>query len=194
MFKRHDGHGGHSGRGGRHGFGRHHMGGRGLRGGRIASAADLQLIILALLAEKPSHGYEIIKAVQERSNGYYSPSAGMVYPALTYLEETGFATVATDGAKKLYSLTDAGKVHVGENAERIAFLQTELTRIGQKMERAQRAYEGDGAGEGAAAGDGLEQVRRDLKAVLFDTLDASPAEQSRVSEILRRALAEIGRR
>ncbi len=156
----------------------------------MASAADLQLIIAAFLAEKPRHGYEIIKAVQERSNGYYTPSAGMVYPSLTYLEEIGYASVAADGARKLYSLTDAGKSHVEQNRERVTVLFSDLTRVGQKMQRAQRAYEGE---SGAPAGS-LDEVRRDLKAALFDALDAPAAEQSRVAEILSRALAEINKR
>src|SRR5271170_7225034 len=85
---------------GGHGFGRFSAGfggpfgrgGPGFTSGRKFAAADLQLLILALLAEKPSHGYEIIKALDERSGGFYSPSPGMVYPALTYLEEIGHAT------------------------------------------------------------------------------------------------------
>ena len=97
-------HGGHHGRrfgagGGKFGGGRgrHGMGGSGFRAGRMLSAADLQLIIMALLAEKPSHGYEIIKAIQERTSGSYSPSPGMVYPALTFLEDLGHARVEADG-------------------------------------------------------------------------------------------------
>src|SRR5208282_842328 len=97
-----------------HSIGRHHggrgfggfvagfTGGRGLGGGsfrtgRKLSSADLQLIILALLAEKPSHGYELIKSLEERSSGFYSPSPGMVYPALSYLEEIGHASVEPEG-------------------------------------------------------------------------------------------------
>ena len=88
--------------GGFFGFGHHFgegfgPGGRGGPGGfgpgRKLGSADLQLLLLALLAEKPSHGYELIKALEERSSGYYSPSPGMVYPALTYLEELGHASV-----------------------------------------------------------------------------------------------------
>ena len=191
MFNRNGGGHRRFGRGDHPGQGRHYGGGgRGLRGGRMASAADLQLIIAAFLAEKPRHGYEIIKAVQERSNGYYTPSAGMVYPSLTYLEEIGYASVAADGARKLYTLTGAGKSHVKQNRERVTALFSELTRVGQKMQRAQRAYEGE---SGALAGS-LDEVRRDLKVALFDAFDAPAAEQSRVAEILSRALAEINKR
>src|SRR5580698_3699993 len=59
------------------------FGGPGFRTGRKLASSELQLVVLALLAEKPSHGYEIIKALEERSGGFYVPSPGMVYPALT---------------------------------------------------------------------------------------------------------------
>src|SRR5512144_1736182 len=65
----------------------------GFRSGRKLGADHLQLVILALLEEKPRHGYEIIKALEERSGGFYSPSPGTIYPALTYLEELGYASV-----------------------------------------------------------------------------------------------------
>ena len=75
-----------------------------MRAGRMLASGDLQLIILALLSMKPRHGYEIIKAIEEHSSGIYTPSPGVVYPALTYLEETGFALSETQGTKKLYRI------------------------------------------------------------------------------------------
>src|SRR5580698_7800174 len=96
------------------------MGGGGFRTGRKLGAADLQLIILALLKEKASHGYELIKALEERSGGFYVPSPGMVYPALTWLEEVGYASVAAEGAKKLYSITEAGREHLTQNQQAAA--------------------------------------------------------------------------
>ncbi len=63
----------------------------GFRTGRKLASDDLQLLLLALIADKPSHGYDLIKLLEERSDGYYVPSPGMVYPALTYLEEAGYA-------------------------------------------------------------------------------------------------------
>ena len=128
--------------GGRHGHGRHgfgrfaggfadegEMGGRGFRTGRKLSGNDLQLIILALIAEKPSHGYEIIKALEERSNGFYAPSPGVIYPALTYLEEIGHATVTADAARKLYTPTEAGLAFLMERriAEILARAAKEIT-------------------------------------------------------------------
>jgi hypothetical protein len=60
-------------------------------GGRKLDAIDIQLVILALLAEHPAHGYELIKTLEERSGGFYTPSPGVIYPALTYLHEIGHA-------------------------------------------------------------------------------------------------------
>src|SRR5689334_11809257 len=65
------------------------------RAGKMLADGDLRLIALALISEAPRHGYEIIKALEQRSSGIYSPSPGVVYPALTFLEEAGYATAST---------------------------------------------------------------------------------------------------
>ena len=66
----------------------------------MLASGDLQLIILALLSEKPRHGYEIIKQVEEHSSGAYTPSPGMVYPALTSLEEMGYGSFSVRGRQE----------------------------------------------------------------------------------------------
>ena len=140
MGRHHGGHGfGHFAGGFAGGFGR-----GGFRGGRKFAAADLHLIILALLKDKPRHGYELIKALEERSGGFYTPSPGMIYPALTYLEEIGHATVEADGAKKLYSITDAGRKQLEENREVVDTMFRELEQIGSRMEDVRRAFTGEG--------------------------------------------------
>src|SRR5580692_6483411 len=90
-------------------------GGPGMRTAKVLASGDLQLIILLLLSEKPRHGYEIIKAVEEHSSSVYMPSPGMVYPALTYLEEMGYTVVAAEGSKKLYSITADGTLHLSKH-------------------------------------------------------------------------------
>src|SRR5271167_1385700 len=114
-------------------FGAGFTGGPGMRGSKMLASGDLQLVILALLAEKPRHGYEIIKEFEERSSGFYGPSPGMVYPALTYLEEIGYATVETEGAKKLYRITESGSTHLGANRATVDAILEQLARIGGKM-------------------------------------------------------------
>ena len=91
---------------------RHHRGGRfGL--GRLFAHGDLRLVILHLIAEQPRHGYDIIKAIEDQVGGAYSPSAGVVYPTLTMLEELGYVTVSTvDGAKKLHTITAEGRAYL----------------------------------------------------------------------------------
>lgn len=97
----------------RHGPG--HRGGPFGRG-RFFDNGVLRLVVLALIAEQPRHGYEIIKEIEERTGGAYAPSAGVIYPTLTLLEETGLIEVASsEGNKKLYAATDAGRATVEEN-------------------------------------------------------------------------------
>ncbi|MET0207906.1 MAG: PadR family transcriptional regulator [Burkholderiaceae bacterium] len=95
-------------------------GGRdGLRGGggRVFGHGGLRLVLLQLIADKPSHGYELIKAIEERLGGAYSPSPGTVYPTLTLLEELGYLSVdeADAGGRKRYSITEAGRGFLAEN-------------------------------------------------------------------------------
>jgi DNA-binding PadR family transcriptional regulator len=89
---------------------------RGFRGGgreRQFDNGELRFVILQLIAEKPSYGYELIKAIEERLSGAYAPSPGVVYPTLTMLEEEGYATVSsTEGNKKLYAATDRGSEYL----------------------------------------------------------------------------------
>src|ERR1700732_1503636 len=105
--------------GGRHGFrwgGKHGMGGGDMmRAGRMLAQGDLRLLALALIADQPRHGYEIIKVFEEKTAGWYSPSPGIVYPTLTYLEEAGYVTAETEGSKKRYAITDEGRAHLDEN-------------------------------------------------------------------------------
>src|SRR5271170_7316019 len=101
--------------GGRHGFG--FRGGRGGPGGpmRFFGAGDLRYVILQLISEKPSHGYEIIKSIQKRLGGTYAPSPGIIYPMLTMLEEMGHASVVAEGTRKLYPITEEGAKALAEN-------------------------------------------------------------------------------
>ncbi len=172
--------------------------------GRKLGATDLQLLLLALLAEKPSHGYELIKAMAERSNGYYTPSPGMVYPALTYLEELGHATVQVDGNKKLYSITDGGLAHLEQNRSAVDTLLEQLTWLGQKMDRMRQAMSGDEESDDPHGGEGfhgrgshrgwspeLRLARRNLKLALLSKVGAAAEIQRRAAEILERVAAEI---
>jgi DNA-binding PadR family transcriptional regulator len=189
------------------GFGEAGIGWQGFRAGRKLGAEHLQLLILALLAEKPAHGYEIIKALGERSGGFYTPSPGMVYPALTYLEEIGYASVEAEGTKKLYSITDAGRAHLDANRGTADTLLAQLRWVGEKMEHVRDAFnqardDAEAQPTGPLFGARrrrwmsreLHQAGAALKAVLFDKRDAPEDEQQRIADVLRRAAEEIRRR
>lgn len=81
-------------------------------GGRVFGHGGLRLVLLQLIADKPRHGYELIKAIEDRLGGTYSPSPGVIYPTLTLLEETGLVTVSAEGGRKLHTLTDTGRGHL----------------------------------------------------------------------------------
>jgi DNA-binding PadR family transcriptional regulator len=171
------------------------LGGRGFGMGRKLASGDLQLLILELLAEKPRHGYEIIKALEERSKGFYVPSPGMVYPALTYLEEIGHATVETEGTRKLYQLTDLGRAYLEEHREEALALFAQFSRVGERLEhmrRIMRSAQGDASEPGEATwSKTLIRARHAIRSALAEKWNASPEEQERVAEILKRAAREI---
>jgi DNA-binding PadR family transcriptional regulator len=174
------------------GFGWH-----GFRAGRKLGSDDLQLVILALLADRPYHGYELIKAFEERSGGFYSPSPGMIYPALTYLEEIGYASLEAEGAKKLYRITDEGRAHLEGNRGVVDAIFAQLAWVGAKMEHVRKVFTGEDPrsderddtprGWGAE----LAGARRDLRSALGNLGAASADEQRRVAAILQRAAREI---
>jgi DNA-binding PadR family transcriptional regulator len=171
------------------------LGGRGFGMGRKLASGDLQLLIRKLLAEKPRHGYEIINALEECSKGFYVPSPGMVYPALTYLEEIGHATVETEGPRKLYQLTDLGRSYLEEHREETEALFAQFSRIGARLEhmrRIMRSAEGK-EGESGEAGwsKPLIRARHALRSAVAEKWNASAEEQERVAEILKRAAQEI---
>ena len=147
-------------------------------------------MLLVLLAERPSHGYELIKALDARSNGFYSPSPGMVYPALTWLEEVGYASVASEGAKKLYSITDAGQAYLKENREAADAMLNQLGWIARKMGRVREIFGGFDEDEDADT-HGVGAARGDLRQLLREKRGASAEEQQRIAQILREAAARI---
>ncbi len=111
----------------------HRHGGRGGRMGRFFEHGDLRLVILQLIADKPSHGYELIKAIEDQVGGAYSPSPGVIYPTLTMLEELGYVTVtAGDGGKKLHTITAAGRAFLEANKATVDALRARMSEAGER--------------------------------------------------------------
>jgi DNA-binding PadR family transcriptional regulator len=102
----------------------------GARKARFFEQGDLRYVVLALIAEKPRYGYEVIKAIEEKLGGAYAPSPGVVYPTLTMLEELGFATqTAGDGPKKLYTITPEGEACLAENRGTVDGLFARMSEV-----------------------------------------------------------------
>ena len=176
----------HAGRGPRDWGGRHRgFGGRagwerGF-GGRMFGPGDLRLVLMALIEEKPRHGYDLIKAVEEAFGGAYAPSPGAVYPTLALLEDEGLLTVQQEGGKRVYTLTDAGKAWLTEN-------RAAVDGVMERMRMAARAMSGQ------ATPDTVRETLQTLKqAVQMKPGDWSLEEEARVVEILMNAAREISR-
>ncbi|KTB73337.1 MULTISPECIES: PadR family transcriptional regulator [Pseudomonas] len=82
---------------------------RGGRGPRVFAPGDLKLLLLALIAEQPAHGYDLIRKIEGLFEGAYCPSPGVIYPTLTFLEESEMVVGDAQAGKKLYTITDAGR-------------------------------------------------------------------------------------
>ena len=93
---------------------------------------ELRLVVLALIAEQPRHGYELIKAIEERLGGGYSPSPGVIYPTLTMLEELGHATVAEAGGKKQYTITEEGRAVLAANQPAVDAAMARMRETGAR--------------------------------------------------------------
>ena len=91
---------------------------------------DLRYVVLRLLEEKPRHGYEIIKALEERFGGAYAPSPGTVYPTLQLLEDLGYARVMPGPeGKKVYEITDEGRAHLAENRDTVDNIFDRISKL-----------------------------------------------------------------
>ena len=123
---------------------RHGRHGHGARIGRFLEHGDLRFVVLALLAEQPRHGYELIRELEERTGGAYRPSPGVIYPTLSLLEDEGFArAVAAEGARKLFEITDEGRAALAKEKPavdavfgRMAEAEAQSRQSGPRVRRA----------------------------------------------------------
>jgi DNA-binding PadR family transcriptional regulator len=186
--------------GGRHGMG----GGEMMRAGRMLAQGDLRLIALALIAEQPRYGYEIIKLLEDKTAGWYSPSPGIVYPTLTYLEEAGYVTVQAEGSKKLYSITDEGRTYLEENRSFVDALLERLAAIGEKATRIREHFdrpeytEHRGRRRGRDDADDRSSVPPLVRAALDNLRDAASKRleadeelETKIVEVLMRVAQEL---
>ncbi|TFW16339.1 PadR family transcriptional regulator [Duganella callida] len=157
----------------------HHHGGPGHgprgRGPKMFDAGAMRYVVLQLIAEKPRHGYEIIKDLEQRSGGGYSPSPGAIYPLLALLLDMGHVTASADGNKKLHTITPEGEAFLAENRQ---FVDAILARLADPDE-----YRED-----------LRNVMHELKLAAIEQARASQHDPQRLEQIraiLRQAAADI---
>jgi DNA-binding PadR family transcriptional regulator len=173
--------GGMFGRGAGH-FGDHrHGGGHGGRLVRFFDHGDLRYVLLGLIAEQPRHGYELIKAIEEKSGGMYSPSPGVIYPTLSLLEELGYIRPdSAEGPRKQFVITPEGATFLAAN-------HAVVDQIFARMAEVSHVYAGGPAPE-------IRRAMHNLEAALMIRLGHGPltADQVRaVTAVLDRAASEI---
>jgi len=153
------------------------------RAGRFFDHGDLRFLILKLIADKPSHGYELIKAIEEQLGGAYSPSPGVVYPTLTLLEELGYiAETPAAGSKKLYTVTPEGTAFLEAN-------RAQVDAIFNRMKEAGKAFGGGPAPE-------IMRAAQNLRLALEMKLRRGPLTEAQIrtiTELLDKTASEIER-
>jgi len=171
------------------GRGRGPGGGDMFRIGRLFAQGDLKLLALALIAEQPRHGYEIIKLIEEKTNGWYSPSPGVVYPTLTYLEEAGYLASESEGSKKRYRITPEGESYLKSNRDIVDVVLDRLAAVGRKMARMRRAFGGEGDRSGLPQMVGAAIAN--LGEAAGKRLEGDAGTEAKIVEILMRAANDI---
>jgi DNA-binding PadR family transcriptional regulator len=180
--------------GGRFGMG--DLGGRDpedwMRAQRMLAQGDLRLIALAFIAEAPRHGYEIIKLLEEKTADWYSPSPGIVYPTLTYLEEAGYVTATSEGSKKLYSITEEGRAYLAANRDVVDAVLDRLNALGERVGRWRRKVR---EREDRGSLPPLTEAALDhLRETISKRLDGDADAEAHLVEILARAAADLQRK
>ena len=179
---------------GGYGFGRHGMGGEmgpeDLRAGRMLAQGDLRLIALALIEQEPRHGYEIIKLVEEKTADWYSPSPGIVYPTLTYLEEAGYVTVSSEGSKKLYTITDDGRAYLAEQRDVADAILKRLAAVGERMARMRRRLGDDDESLPRSISGAFQDLSEAVRALLREDREA----KGRIIDAIDRVTSELRRK
>ena len=177
MFRKHGFH--------MHEHGHHHRGGGGGgRGPRMFDSGAMRYVVLQLIAEKPRHGYEIIKELETRIGGGYAPSPGAIYPLMAMLYDMGHVSISQEGNKKLHSITPEGQAFLDENRAMVDAMMARLTEAGR------------GPGGEGGRHDELRAVMHRLKeTVVMRARDpaAPQARREQIAAILRRANDEIAK-
>jgi DNA-binding PadR family transcriptional regulator len=159
----------------------------------MLAQGDLRLVALALIAEAPRHGYEIIKLLEEKTADWYSPSPGIVYPTLTYLEEAGYVTASTEGSKKLYTITDEGRAYLESNRDLVDVVLDRLAALGERVNRWRRAARRERE-DRRPLPQLVESALDHLREVVSNRLESNADNEASIVEVLAGAAADLLRK
>jgi DNA-binding PadR family transcriptional regulator len=154
------------------------------RFGQVFERGDLKYVLLDLLKEKPAHGYELIRSLEDRFSGFYAPSPGAVYPTLQMLEDMGYVSATQQDGRKIYSITDAGRT----------YLQERQPQVDEVFRRVRERW---GAEWGPQAHRMMHDLRDDLRDLSRSFATEArrrwpdPDQQRRIKDVIGRAKAEI---
>ncbi len=151
----------------------------GPRGPRMFGQGDLRLLLLALIADKPSHGYDLIRTIEARFNGAYAPSAGTIYPTLTLLEEQELIEATNDGgSKKSYRSTEKGLAFLKEHAEAVMALMRRIDILAE-------------GGSGGPPSPAIMHAIHTLRSAIMSRAGTTREEQDRIRTIIENAARDI---
>ena len=140
---------------------------------------DIKYVILDLLRERPSYGYEIIRGLEERFGGLYTPSAGTVYPTLQMLEEMGYVTSSQSEGRKNFTITPAGTQFLKDQKSQVADVQDRMRGLGDRISSAGEVH------------DMVDRMKDMLKTVKHNRRNINPEKIRRIREVLERTQREI---
>lgn len=144
--------------------------GRPRRRRRMFGSGELRLVLLKLIADEPRHGYDLIRAIEERTGGQYAPSPGVIYPTLTMLQDMGLIEEQTaEGSRKKFAVTAEGRAHLSEN-------EVEVEALFERLDEARPREERDG-------GPAMGRAIRNLMAALRNRVAHDGFDEALVHEV-----------
>ncbi|MCT4713369.1 PadR family transcriptional regulator [Enterobacteriaceae bacterium H11S18] len=155
--------------------------------GRKFAADELQLLLLSLLKDQASYGYELIKILAEKSGGFYTPSPGVIYPALTYMEDVGYVNVQQEGNRKRYAINEQGESYLAENKATADALLAKLEMFARQSDSVSQAMFEHRQPFTPA----LTTAIHELRSQLHNYHGSSEETQAQVAEIVNQAVSQL---
>jgi DNA-binding PadR family transcriptional regulator len=149
--------------------------GGGGRGPKMFDSGAMRYVVLQLIAEKARHGYDVIKELEQRAGGSYTPSPGAIYPLLAMLYDMGHVSISHEGSKKLHTITPEGQQFLDENRQMVDAVMARLNEPGE-------------------SGSDLRSLMHELKEVVIRRARDGAPDETRLGQIraiLRKAAADI---